>query len=205
METNAARKRQIMNYSVLEATNQTNLVASTDLPKHLQERYLNLELHRPVMDLDLGIATFYCWNVSGQLVGYQQYNPNGDKRIFNSKLDGKYYTYRNKHAPTVVVWGVESLYLTNGVIYLTEGIFDAARMTHRGQSAIAMMANNPPKDYRNWLQMLRRPTVAVCDNDAAGRKLAKFGDYVEIVPDEKDLGESSESYVTHLIQKYADL
>lgn len=44
--------------------------------------------------------------------------------------------------------------------------------------------------------------VAVCDNDDAGRKLAKFGDYVEVVPEGKDLGESPDNYVQYLVNKY---
>jgi hypothetical protein len=175
----------------------------SDLRYHLHQRHLNLELHRPFLDEELNIATFYCWNLSGQLVGYQQYNPSGSKKIFNDKLSGKYYTYRNKNHQTVSVWGTESLYQSDGVVYLTEGIFDAARMTNLGQSALAAMANNPPRDYKNWLQLLNRPVVAVCDNDAAGRKLAKFGDYVEVVPEGKDLGESSDAYVQYLLNKYA--
>lgn len=174
-----------------------------NLKEHLKRRHLNLELHCPVLDEELGIATFYCWNLSGQLVGYQQYNPLGDKKIFNNRFEGKYYTYRNKNQPTVVVWGVESLYQSDGVVYLTEGIFDACRMTNVGQSALATLANNPPADYKNWLRMLNRPVVAVCDNDVAGRKLAKFGDYVEVVPDDKDLGEAPDDYVRYLLNKYA--
>lgn len=174
-----------------------------NLKQHLIDRHLNLELHRPFLDEVNNVATFYCWNLSGQFVGYQKYRPHGCKKIFNCSEKGKYYTYRNKNQPTVVVWGVESLHLTDGVIYLTEGIFDSARMTYRGQSALASMTSTPPKDYRNWLEMLRRPIVAVCDNDWAGKELEVFGDYVETVPEGKDLGESPESYVTHLIQKYA--
>jgi len=34
------------------------------------------------------------------------------------------------------------------------------------------------------------------------RKLAKFGDYVEVVPDGKDLGESPDDYVKYLLNKY---
>jgi hypothetical protein len=173
------------------------------IEQHLKERHLDIKLHKPFLDEELNIATFYCWNLSGQLVGYQQYNPTGNKQIFNSKLEGKYYTYRNKHTPTVVVWGVESLYQSDGVIYLTEGIFDAARMTYIGESAIAAMTNNPPKDYKNWLQMLTRPIVAVCDNDPAGLKLAKFGDYVEVVPDGKDLGDAPDDYVKYLLNTYS--
>lgn len=168
---------------------------------HLQQRHLNLELHRPILDEELNIATFFCWNLSGQLVGYQQYNPNGNKKIFNNKLEGKYYTYRK--LPTVSVWGLESLHISSGPVFLIEGIFDAARLTNLGYSALATMSNNPPKDYKNWLHLLRRPIVAVCDNDAAGRKLAKFGDFVEIVPEGKDLGDAPESYVRFLVNKYA--
>lgn len=172
-----------------------------NLKEHLRQRNLNLELHRPFLDEELNIATFYCWNLSGQLVGYQQYNFQGNKKIFNSKLEGKYYTYRK--LPTVVVWGVESLYQSDGVIYLTEGVFDSARMTNLDQSALAMMTNNPPMDYRNWLRMLNRPTVSVCDNDDAGMELAKFGDYVEVVPEGKDLGDAPDDYVEYLLNKYA--
>jgi len=174
-----------------------------NLKKHLKQRHLNLELHRPVLDEINNVATFYCWNLSGQLVGYQKYRPQGCKKIFNCAEKGRYYTYRNKNQPTVVVWGTESLYQSNGVVYLTEGIFDACRMTDLGYSAIATLCNNPPKDYKNWLRMLNRPIVAVCDNDAAGMKLAKFGDYVEVVPDGKDLGEASDTYLFYLMSRYA--
>ena len=144
-------------------------------------------------------------HLSGQLVGYQQYNPRGDKKVFNNKLGGKYYTYRKQ--PTVCVWGVESLYQSTGPVFLTEGVFDACRMTERGvgQTAFATLANDPPRDYRNWLRSLHRSVVVVCDNDAAGRKLAKFGDFVEVVPEGKDLGEASDDYVRYLVEKYATL
>lgn len=171
-----------------------------NIREHLIERHINLELHRPVLCNKLNIASFYCWSLSGKLVGYQQYNPGGNKRIFNSKLGGKYYTYRKQ--PTVCVWGTESLSQSDGVVYLTEGIFDAARMTNLGQSAIAVLANNPPKDYKNWLKLLNRPVVVVCDNDSAGMKLAKFGDHVEVVPQGKDLGDAPDDYVRHLLDKY---
>jgi DNA primase len=172
------------------------------IKQHLQERHLNLELHRPILDEELNIATFLLYNPSGQIVGYQQYNPQGNKNIFNDKLSGKYYTYRNKNQPTIAIWGLESYYNSSGPIFLTEGIFDACRMTKVGQTALATLTCSPPKDYRNWLMMLNRPIVVVCDNDAAGRKLAKFGDYVEVVPEDKDLGESSDDYVQYLLTKY---
>jgi hypothetical protein len=170
------------------------------LTEHLKQRHLNIELHRPIICESEYVATFLIYNLSGQIVGYQQYNPNGSKYIFNDKKEGKYYTYRK--LPTVTIWGVESLKFHSKCIFLTEGIFDAARMTNIERSALAVLSNDCPKDYVNWLQLLNRPIVSVCDNDVAGKKLSKFGNYVEIVPDIKDLGESSDDYVSYLIDKY---
>jgi hypothetical protein len=173
-----------------------------NIKTHLKQRHLDLELHRPILDEELNIATFILYNLSGQLVGYQQYQPEGCKKVFNCPKKGKYYTYRNKNQPTIAIWGLESYYVSDGPIFLTEGIFDACRITELKQSAFATLANNPPKDYKNWLEMLNRPIIVVCDNDEAGRKLAKFGDYVEVVPDGKDLGEAPDDYVQFLVNNY---
>ena len=170
-----------------------------DLKQHLQSRHLDLDLHRPMLDDAEGVATFYLYNLSGQLVGYQQYRPTGDKKPNNNPKLGKYYTYRKQ--PTLAVWGVESLHLTPNVVFLCEGVFDAARLTKRGYSALAVLSNNPSPDLRNWLTCLNRRVVAVCDNDVAGRKLAKFGDVV-LFTEEKDLGDSDEEFVTKVLQNF---
>ena len=169
------------------------------LKQHLQSRHLDLDLHRPMLDDAEGVATFYLWNLSGQLVGYQQYRPLGDKKPNNNPKLGKYYTYRKQ--PTLAVWGVESLDLSPNVVFLTEGVFDAARLTSRGYSALAVLTNNPSPDLRNWLTCLNRRVVAVCDNDSAGRKLAKFGDLV-LFTEEKDLGDSSDEFVTKVLKDF---
>ena len=168
------------------------------LREHLKSRHLDFELHRPVLDDENGVAIFYLWNLSGQMVGYQQYRPTGSKKNNNDPREGKYYTFRK--APTVAVWGVESLHLTPDVLFLTEGVFDAARLTARGFSAVAVLGNSSTGDLQNWLFMLNRTVVAVCDNDDAGRKLAKFGD-VAVFTDEKDLGDSSDEEVTELLER----
>lgn len=169
------------------------------LAQHLKRRHLDVTLHNPVLDDVERVATFYLWNLSGQLVGYQQYRPEGIKKPQNNPKEGKYFTYRKM--PTLSVWGVESLYLTPHVLFLTEGVFDAARLTERGVSAVAALSNNPTADFRNWLSCLNRRVVAVCDNDDAGRRLAKFGD-VAVYTEEHDLGDSSEEYVTQLMEKF---
>lgn len=172
---------------------------SMNLTEHLKSRHLDLQLHRPMLDEVEGLATFYLYNLSGQLVGYQQYRPTGEKKPNNNPKLGKYFTYKKQ--PTVAVWGVESLHLTPNVVFVTEGVFDAARLTELGVSALAVLSNNPSADLRNWLTCLNRLVVVVADNDAAGKRLAKFGD-VAVYTEDKDLGDSSEEFVKNLVKTY---
>ena len=167
--------------------------------EHLKGRHVDLNLHHPVIDENERVATFYLYNLSGCIIGYQQYRPDADKMKNNHPKEARYFTYRKQ--PTLVVWGLESLHLTPNVVFLTEGIFDAARLTVRGYSAIAALTNNPTKDLRNWLGMLNRKVVAVCDNDLAGRQLAKFGDF-SVFTEDKDLGEANDEFVTNLLRVY---
>lgn len=171
----------------------------TTVLEHLKDRHVDLNLHRPWLDEDERVAVFYLYNLSGSIIGYQQYRPDADKMKDNHPKEGRYFTYRKQ--PTLAVWGVESLHLTPHVVFLTEGVFDAARLTERGYSALAVLTDNPTKDLRNWLSMLNRKVVAVCDNDKAGRRLAKFGD-VAVFTEDKDLGEADDDYVTRLLNEH---
>ena len=169
--------------------------------QHLLSRHMDINLHKPYIDEIEGVATFPLWNLSGVMVGYQQYRPMGNKEEFNHPKLGKYYTYRNNNYPTISVWGVESLHLTPNIVFLTEGIFDACRLTSHGITAVAVLSNDPVPDLRNWLRGMGKVSVTVCDNDKAGAKLAKFGTYSEVVPCH-DLGDASDGYVQDLIAKY---
>lgn len=171
----------------------------TDLLQHLKDRHLDVQLHRPVLDYENDLATFYLWNLSGALVGYQMYRRFGSKKPQNNLKEGKYYTYRKQ--PTLALFGVESLHLTPHVVFLTEGLFDAARVTEKGFSALAVLSNDAGTDLKNFLTCLNRKVVAVCDNDAAGKKLAKFGN-CSVFTTEKDLGDSSEEFMENLLATY---
>jgi len=118
------------------------------------------------------------------------------------KPASKFFPDKNR-ASEVAVWGMESWYLTN-VLFITEGIFDAARLTELGVSAIAMAANDLDKTTARWLSTVRRfrPVVAVCDGDKAGRRLAKQGHVSIIMPDGTDLGGASDSFVADLLKEY---
>lgn len=176
--------------------------AQMTVTQYLRFRHVDLDLHRPFVDEVERTATFYLYNLSGQLVGYQQHRPDvGKTPQKKGPKEARYFTYRKQ--PTHAVFGLESLYQSSGPVFLTEGVFDAARLTEVGESALAVCCNDPQKDLRNWLQMLQRPVVVVADNDPAGRKLAKFGNYVEYCPEAgQDLSDSPDSYVQWLLQKY---
>ena len=182
-----------------------------DLKQHVIGRHVDLDLHTVWLDELERVAFFPLWNLSGQLVGYQAYRPDAEK-VQKNDTKGRYYTYKGdkmvpKHNKTVAVWGLES-WLRSTVLFITEGIFDAARLTRLGYSAVAVLSNDPNTSTRNWLRQVRaqRPTVAVCDPGRAGAKLAKCAHRAHTVsvaghPD-ADLGDVSEDYVRKMIERY---
>ena len=46
-----------------------------NLTEHLKSRHLDMTLHHPVLDEGTRTVTFFLYNLSGQLVGFQQYKP----------------------------------------------------------------------------------------------------------------------------------
>ena len=89
----------------------------------------------------------------------------------------------------------------SSTIFITEGIFDAARLTEKGVAALAMLGRIVPPHIRLMLSSLSRPVVIVCDNDGPGIELASVkGDIV--IPPFDDLASASDVYVTHLIEKF---
>lgn len=169
--------------------------------EHLHSRYLDLSVHRVWVDEETGLATFPLWNLSGQLVGYQQYRPSASKEAKNDPRDGRYFT-RLKEAK-VGVWGLESYYLSN-TLFITEGIFDAARISYFGYAAVATLSYNLAPSTASWLRAVRssRHIVAICDSDAAGRHLSKYAHTYHVVSGYKDLGDASQEYVKRLLNNY---
>lgn len=157
---------------------------------------MDVHLHTVWCDLDQSVVVFPMWTLSGALVGYQQYRPLATKQRQNNAKQGRYFTHRLKH--TVGVWGMESWHLSPQVLFVTEGVFDAARLTWLGLSAVATLSNNPDVSTSNWLKCVPRLTVAVCDPDAAGEKLARHCD--ESVTLDTDLGDAEDSTVQKVVK-----
>lgn len=168
-----------------------------NLIDHLQSRYLDTSFHTFWTDDSDNVVIFPLWNLSGSLVGYQNYRPLANKEKKNDPKDGRYFTYRNKD--TIGVWGLESWNLSN-VLFVTEGIFDACRISYFKYSSIALLSNNPNDTTKRWLWTVRkqRPVVTICDSGPSGIKLAKLGHMTYIMP-QGDLGESTNETVQNII------
>lgn len=129
------------------------------------------------------------------------YRPGQPKTtVKNNPKTGRYYTWISK--PNIGVWGLESWTLSK-TLFITEGVFDAARLTSRGYSAIAMLSNDLSPKLKNWMFTVRasRPVIAVCDNDAAGKRLAKSGHTAIFSEVEgEDLGDASDNFVERILK-----
>lgn len=165
---------------------------------HLISRDLDFATHHVWINHAECVAVFPLWNLSGQLVGYQQYRPQAPKKT-KKPSDGKYFTYTNKHS--VAVWGLESFSFTPDHLFVVEGVFDATRLTKRGVSAVAVLCNDPNSSTKNWLYNLNRTITVIADDDEGGRELSKVGDRFNIVPN-GDLGDASDDYVDRLVNTY---
>ena len=121
------------------------------------------------------IATFKLFNLDKKYVGFQQYNPNGDKNLRRDPAKGRYYTITSEFG----VWGLESIddFDDQSIVVICEGVFKACRFHNHRIPTIATLCNNPPKKFTKEL-MLRYPDkifVVVPDPDKAGMKLINHG------------------------------
>lgn len=188
----------------------------TNIEAHLKERGLDPSKTQVIMDKKANIAIFMLYNLSGKLVGYQQYNPNGVKGINYSETTGlnldkkemmKYYTYltkenEEKRIKQIGVYGLQTYDLRSPVLFVVEGIFDCIKLHNLGLPAIAVLANDP-KPFGQWLRLLPQKIVVIMDNDEnlSGNKLAKYGDKVVKVPSGfKDLGDMSNDEVRQFLK-----
>lgn len=150
-----------------------------------------------VQDAQNKILTSYLFNLSGQIVGYQQYRPDSDKTKRNNPKDGRYYTYISKGQ--FAIWGLETFHWNNEVLFIVEGIFDAVRIHNLGYPCIAVLSNNP-KPLKGWLKTINRKILGVCDPEASGKYMMKYCDKYYIM-DDHDLGDASEEEVKKIVEE----
>ncbi len=138
---------------------------------------------------------FPLYTLTGQLVGFQRYNPNGCKK---SQENPKYFTLvKNKNT----AYGVHLLDTRKRVCFLVEGVFDAMPLHNLKANALAVLSNNPT-NLKSWLNSLGYYLVALCEGDKAGRKLAALADTAVFLPDGRDPGDMPNEWFEELVEKY---
>lgn len=164
------------------------------LEEHLKKRHMQVGRYNGIsVDQESGVVVFPLWNLSGKMVGYQQYRPFADKKKKNHPKEGRYYTYLSgdKRCKEMGMWGLESLDYNPDVVVICEGIFDACRLHNAGIPCLALL-NSSYKYYKNFLTCLGRKVYKV--EDGYGSSL---GPYQGIILPEgvDDLGDCSEDQV----------
>lgn len=124
-----------------------------------------------VVDSSNELLTVYLHNLSGQLVGYQQYNPlSNDKRTVNPK-EARYFTYVTKGQTGI--WGLENLDPHKRICFVVEGIFKASILHLLGYNAIALLTSSPSKSMLNQMFAMPYLFIGLGDPDKAGEKLVR--------------------------------
>lgn len=173
------------------------LFEEIDIKNHLQDRGIDLNNTRLLYDEESGDTFFFLYNLSGEMVGYQKYNPNYEKKGQRRSEDPKmvkYYIWVGEQdkGKKIAVWGLETYNFTDKYIFITEGIFDIIRVHEAGYPGIAVLCNDPSDQLKNWLKTLPQKKIVIHDNDKAGDKLKKIGDYCYSVRNGKDLNDLSQ-------------
>jgi hypothetical protein len=136
--------------------------------------------------------TVLLWNLSGQAVGWQTYTPSQPKKEVGDPRLQKYFSWVTKPCASknseLAVFGLETVNWSDNVLFLTEGIFDASRLHWHGLPAVACLTSNPVH-LMEWLFALPQSKVACVQGDAAGQKLAKYGNEQVWLPAGKDVSD----------------
>lgn len=171
-----------------------------DFASHIMERCKGLDVNyfTKWIDREAQVITFPLWTIDGKLCGYQRYDWRADKLKSNNSK-GKYYTYRKDSQLTC--WGVEFLNINPfAPLYVTEGIWDAISVIGTGRSCVAVLSNNP-KGLAQWLSLLPRKKIAICDGDVAGKLLSKCCDGSFTLPEGKDCNDYDSNTLSRILKE----
>lgn len=173
------------------------------IEKHLRDRGVP-ETAPVFIDHEENMAYFVLFNLSGQIVGLQRYNPEGYKKRGKyyrnikeyGKVADKNLRYKmsvtrentDRNVSYIAVYGMHTLDERN-FVFVVEGVFDAVKLESLGMPVIALFANNPKK-FKNFFYILPKYVIVWRDADKASEQLKSIADFSIIPPPPyKDLGE----------------
>lgn len=137
------------------------------------------------------------------MVGYQRYNWRSEKTRSNV---GRYFTWVSDLYKEWGWWGLRNVRVSEtGPVFVTEGVWNAAKVQNTGYSCIATLtATLPPSTIQCIKYAVNRPLIALCDNDPeskAGLALAKWCTHSFVTPSPyKDVGDMEQGEVNHYIR-----
>lgn len=171
---------------------------------HLSMRGVDPSKTYFVHDEESNNTYFFLYNLSGDCVGYQKYNPDNPKEGGLGWM-GRYFTKVHKEATghsKIAVYGLETYDMKKDYFFVTEGIFDIIKVHNTGEPGIANLGCSVSRQAKNWYSTLSQKKIVIQDRDDAGTELGTVGDYVYTVPEPyKDLGEMPQQEVNIFIQK----
>jgi hypothetical protein len=175
------------------------------LLEHLTKRRLTPELYSSVsVDSINKVVTFPLWNLSGQMVGFQQYRPDAPKTGLEKRSEQRYFTILSKgfgRTSALSCFGVDLLNPQSKVLFLAEGIFDVSPLHQRGANALAVLANNP-KPLKEWLRSLGYYLISLCEGDNAGLKLASLSHESVFLPKGTDPADQTNEWFDMLVKEH---
>ena len=160
-------------------------------------KYRDVPETAPVL-IEEDAAYFTLYNLSGKIVGYQRYNPTGNKArgIYRDapKEELKYVTTVTRenverNIPYLAVYGLHTLRKEIPYVFVVEGIFDAVKLEKLGYPVIATLTNNPVR-LVNFFRIMPKIKIVWKDRDEASKELRIIADFSLCTPaPHKDLGE----------------
>ena len=142
------------------------------LREHLESRGMEVDRYHAILDEDEYIVTFFLFNMSRQITGYQRYNPNSSDKKANDPKLGRYYTYTPRGVDAI--FGLETLRSRDKPLFVVEGVFKQTTLARLGYDSIAVLTSDP-KRMRPLFRIFRatRPVIAIGDADSAGARLVR--------------------------------
>ena len=170
---------------------------------HLSTRGIDPNVTYFVHDDQSNNTYFFLYNLSGECIGYQKYNPDNEKAGGLGWM-GRYFTKVHKEATghsKIAVYGLETYDDKKDYFFVAEGIFDIIKVHNTGEPGIANLGCSLSGQAKNWYNSLSQKKIVIQDRDDAGTELGAIGDYIYTVPEPyKDLGEMPQEEVNEFIR-----
>jgi len=91
-----------------------------------------------------------------KLIGYQRYQWDAEK--IRGNVPGRkqrYYTWMPDAYKGMAIYGWDNCF-GHGPLFVTEGIFDALKVTNCWHDCVALLTNSPSKQFKQWFRDVTR-------------------------------------------------